>query len=193
MNIKGFQRLKWNEIFTFWPDLALGFLSESIVLLRLVGSEKRNLGYHIKHKTKMHRQWRQWYTSWGDYRDMAWECSGLPRDIKKTRMVSSGTQGNKRRWKKLYFPDELNRRPGYSQHGEGWGTQQLFCLGLHWQVLQPHCPLHRIQRQGLGEWRTAHHSRRWGSRPSKEPEGAQVPGTSWGESKDPEGNGRWSC
>ena len=41
----------------------------------------------------------------------------------------------------------------------------FFCLSLHQQVLQPHHPNHRWQRQGLGEWRTAHCRRRSDLRP----------------------------
>ena len=64
-----------------------------------------------------------------------------------------------------------------------------FCLSLHQQVLQPHRPSCRRQRQQLGAERTTHCRRRSGSRPSKEPEGAQVHGTWWGASVGPEGTG----
>lgn len=71
----------------------------------------------LKHKTKMHMQWREGYMSSEDYRDMAWECRerirkgkelelNLARDV-KNNMESSGTWDNKGRWKKLRPPASL--------------------------------------------------------------------------------------
>ena len=59
--------------------------------------------------------------------------------------------------------------------GKDWSICDTAILCSNVQVYQPQRPSLRRQRQGLGEWRTSRYRRRSGSRPSKEPEVAQVP------------------
>lgn len=86
-----------------------------------------------------------------------------------TRKGSIGTPVLKGRLGKIWALCRRGR-PGYPKQREGRGTQWSSSLSLQWQVL--HLSPRRL-RWGLGEWRTAHR-RRSGSRPHKEPEGAQV-------------------
>jgi len=80
-----------NKSWELFKDLFLGVQELSIPTHRKSGRGDRRPSWlcqdlltKLKCKTKMHRQWRQGYTSWGDFRDMAQVVQGGDQESQGT-------------------------------------------------------------------------------------------------------------
>lgn len=94
-----------------------------------------------------YRSWKQGQVAWEEYwktvqvgKDQVRKAKApieldLARMPRATRKASTGTSLIKGRLGKCGPSPEGNGRTGYLGYGEEWGTPQLFCLSLHWQVL----------------------------------------------------------
>jgi len=148
----------------------------------------QNLLAKLKHKPKMHRQWRQGYTSWGDYREMAQECRegtrkskpqlemNLERDIKNKKGLFRYT-GQQRKMKETVplMMSETGEVATIEMKAEV--LNNFFAL-----VFISKCSGHATQfTDGKGrDWGSEvlpHRRRRSDSRPPEEPESAHIYGT----------------
>lgn len=119
----------------------------------------------LKHKAKIHRQWNQGYTFWGDCKDMAWKHwerirkSKAQLELDLSRDVKNNMKGFFRTSK------ENERNCNCTLFWQAGGLAKTdtkkaevlsnFFLGLQQQVLQTH-RIHRIQdlmRFIQGSWR----------------------------------------
>jgi len=124
----------------------------------------------LKGKRELCRQWNQEKGSREEYRDAA----GLSRDeLRRARSqlelnLAKDSKNNKKGFYRYVnhkrkvkeclppHPDEQDCQTGNSGQGEGWGTQQVFCLSLHWQPLFPHLWSGWTTRWGLEGQRPSH-------------------------------------
>lgn len=95
----------------------------------------------------------------------SWTWQGM--QIK--RRDCTGTLVRKGRLKWIYSSDKLDSGIGDYRHGEGWGTQDFFCLSLHWQSFFPH-PWSPWTTRQTGEWNLSHCEWRLGLRLPEEPQ-----------------------
>lgn len=102
----------------------------------------------LKQEKKDYRGWKQGQVAWEKYRAIVWAVRdhirkakvlielNLARDTKgNTKLASLATLVKKEDERKCGPSPKVKGRSGYQRHGEGWGTQLLFCLSLHQQVL----------------------------------------------------------
>ncbi|KFW65506.1 hypothetical protein AS28_00874, partial [Pygoscelis adeliae] len=107
-----------NESWEIFKNIFLRAQELSIAMCKKSGRGGRrpawlsqDLPAKLKHKTKMHRQWRQGYASWEDYKDIARECRegirkakdqlelNLARDVKNNKKSFFRCIGQQRKMK----------------------------------------------------------------------------------------------
>lgn len=115
------------------------------------------------------------------------KLNNLARDAKKNKWLYKYI--GQRRPRRAYPQDKSEGRTGDMRYGEGWGTQWVPCLSLHWQSRFPCLWSHWSCRWRLGEQSPFHSRWRAGLRPLDKTEQTQVYGTGWHASQGPEGTG----
>jgi len=117
----------------------------------------------VKHKKEAYRGWKQGQVAWEEYRETARAIRDQVRKVKA--LVELNLARNAKGNKKIFYRYISDRRktrenvdPLHKKMEDLviWDMEKaevldFFCVSLHWQVLQPHCPSYRWQMQGLGE------------------------------------------
>ena len=118
----------------------------------------------LRHKKEAYRGWKQGQVAWEEYRETVRAARDQVRKAKALieLNLARDVKGNKKSFYR-YVGDKRKTRENVGPLRKGTGDlvtwdmekaevlNDLFCLSLHRQVLQPHRPSHARQRQGLGE------------------------------------------
>ena len=116
------------------------------------------------HKNEAYRGWKQGHVAWEEYREIVQAARDQVRKAKALTELNLARdiKGNKKSFYR-YVGDKRKTRENVGPLCKEMGDlvtldmekaevlNDFFCLSLHWQVLQPHCPSRRRRRQGLGE------------------------------------------